>query len=218
MTKLDNLLDPGEFLVGGLFNRILKSAGRFIIAGYASPILVDKDGRIRGDREGDSISLEALDKGYDVMMSRVSRRKLMVYHSSTQIGELIPYYVDEDGVRWDGGVVYNPDGQYEKQGLFVIAEVFDDRAESKRYKAQMEMGNMLAFSIGGETIHRSVICEGGFCRNEIDELELSEVSSCQIGMNPEAKAFILKSIKPKKPNKLSSVESGASLLKMLLTR
>tara|TARA_Y100000310_G_scaffold296427_1_gene328677 strand:+ start:1027 stop:1701 length:675 start_codon:yes stop_codon:yes gene_type:complete len=214
------LYDPGEFLAGGYFTRIIKAAkttdGRFIIAGYASPILKDKKGRTRGDREGDSLSLDALDKGYRIMMKYPSRRNLMGYHSNTQIGELLEGpIIDDSGTIWNDGVIREISPQYPKKGLFVIAEVFPDRQESRRYKMQMEMGNMLAFSIGGETISQKTICEGSFCRNEIDEIDLNEVSSCQIGMNPEAKAFILKAIKPNTLDALVHVKSGAGLLKAL---
>lgn len=214
-----NLYDPGEFHVGGFFDKILKAdKGHFIIAGYAYPILEDQKGRIRGDREGDSISLIALDKGYKRMMSRVARRNLMGYHSNIQIGELKTEFRDEKGVLWKGGVIFEPDEQYHKKGLFIIADVFGDVTEGKRYRTQMEMGNMLAFSVGGESLHRTTICTDGFCRSEIVDMDLSEVSACQIGINPEAKAFILKSIAPNKLSILALAEDGASLLKLLYAK
>ena len=77
---------------------------------------------------------------------------------------------------------------------------------------------MLAFSIGGETLSQKMVCEGGFCRNDIDEIELSEVSSCRDGMNMNARAFILKAIKPNTTNQLSMVQDGVSLLKLLHSR
>lgn len=220
MTGRSTLLDPGEFLVGGYFNRILKaSPERYIIAGYASPQLTDSRGNIRGDREGDNVTLEALDKGYRNMMRRQSRRNLMGYHSSTQIGELLVGPVtDSKGVVWSDGVVYEPNEQYTEKGLFVIAEVFNDTLEGKRYIKQMEKGNMLAFSIGGETLSQKMVCEGGFCRNDIDEIELGEVSSCADGMNNNARAFVLKAIKPNTTNTLSTVKDGASLLRLLHSR
>jgi len=211
-----HLYDPGEFHVGGFFDRILKAdKGHFIIAGYAYPILEDTKGRIRGDRQGDSISLQALDKGYNRMMSRVARRNLMGYHSNIQIGELLENFTDEKGVLWKGGVIYEPDTQYTKKGLFIIADVFGDINEGRRYRVQMEMGSMLAFSVGGESLHRTTICNEGFCRSEIVDMDLSEVSACQTGINPEAKAFILKSIPPNKLSILAHAKDGASLLKLL---
>ncbi len=218
MTNM-NLYDPGEFHVNGFFDKILKAdKGHFVIAGYAYPILEDQKGRIRGDREGDSISLTAMDKGYTRMMARVARRNLMGYHSNVQIGELLVEFTDEKGVLWKGGVIFTPNEQYPKKGLFIIADVFGDINEGRRYRTQMEMGNMLAFSVGGESLHRTTICNEGFCRSEIDDMNLSEVSACQVGINPEAKAFILKSIPPNSPRILALAKSGASLLTLLHAR
>ena len=105
MTEEETITDnSGETDI--ILNRILKSVddGKFVIAGYASPELRDKDGNILPDIEGDSVNLDALDKAFNTMMVRESRRNHMVDHTNMQIGELLFDYTDSEGVVWKSHV------------------------------------------------------------------------------------------------------------------
>jgi len=157
---------------------ILKSEkSRFIIAGYASVDVVDKD--------NERITPEALKEAFEKMMKRKSRRNLMLHHQNIQIGEILPKYVDKNGKVWKSGV--------DDKGLFIVAEVFDDTITGREVIEKMKKGELMSFSIGGRVLPggREVKCDGDKCWTEIVKLELYEVTSCEQGKNPKAKAFIL---------------------------
>jgi len=157
---------------------ILKSEkSRFIIAGYASVDVVDKD--------NERIRPEALKEAFERMMKRKSRRNLMLHHQNIQIGELLPKFVDKNGKVWKSGV--------DNKGLFVVAEVFDDTVTGREVIGRMKKGELMSFSIGGRVLPggREVRCDDDKCWTEIVKLELYEITSCEEGKNPKAKAFIL---------------------------
>jgi len=173
---------------------ITKSDDRFIIGGYANVYMLDADGKVVPDYDNEVVSLEALDEALKVMMKRVSRRNLMLYHSNVQIGEIIHEYTDSEGVTWKTHVVHEPHDQYEKKGLFIVCEVFDDTPISRDIRKQMEDEKLLSFSIGGIPIKKEHKCDDEKCWTEITKLYLAEVSSCEKGVNQESKAFILKQL------------------------
>ena len=217
MTLLDPNEEPYTLHFQTEFTRILKADQKFLIAGYASPKLTDKNGRELPDLEGDAIDLGAMDEALKRMMKIASRRNLMGYHSNTQIGEILFNAIDSDGALWKTHVVFDASAQYPKQGLFIVAELFQDIEEAKRYVKAMQMGHMLSFSIGGEALETQKICSDGVCRKRITVMDLHEVSSCEKGINPEAKAFVLKSHGPSEAAQLvAAAKDGASLLKRLL--
>jgi len=157
---------------------VLKSEkSRFVIAGYASVNIVDKD--------NEKITPEALKEAFEKMMKRESRRNLMLHHQNIQIGEILPKYVDKNGKVWKSGV--------DDKGLFIVAEVFDDTVTGKEVIERMKKGELMSFSIGGRVLPggREVKCDENKCWTEIVRLELYEVTSCDQGKNPKAKAFIL---------------------------
>jgi hypothetical protein len=220
MSYIDDkvLLDPYEELLSlnmdVSFSRILKSASGFYIGGYASPVLIDKKtGEERADLQGESIDLNGLEEAFHRMMKEPSRRNLMGHHTNVQIGEILPSHTDSDGMKWDSGVIRLASKQYPKKGLFIVAKLFEDIKESLRYIRDMKFGHRLSLSIGGEAIERKTICEDKTCRSVITVMDLYETSSCEKGVNPEARAFILKSTKS--DQSLANVDDGASLLKAL---
>ena len=155
---------------------ILKSeTGRFIIAGYASVNIIDKD--------NERIPPEALKEAFEKMMKRKSRRNLMLHHQNIQIGEILPEYKDRNGKVWRSHV--------DKKGLFIVAEVFNDTVTGREVIEKMKRGELMSFSIGGRVLDRDVKCDDNKCWTEIVKLELYEVTSCDQGKNPKAKAFIV---------------------------
>jgi len=199
----------------GTFTRIEKVNDKpFVIGGYASVLLEDEMGREMGDLENDSVTLEALDEGFGRMMKRASRRNLNSYHTHVQIGEILTDYTDSDNVFWKSQVVYTPNEQYKEKGLFILAEVFDDMRDAKLYREAMTKDHMLAFSIGGQALGKKTVCHtSNECFNQITYIDLFEVSSCEKGMNPKAKATIMKRVET---NPLLEVcNSGEELLKKL---
>lgn len=210
-----SLIDEGllRVLLSGQMRRISKSGDRFVIGGYASVLLEDEKGNEIGDLENESVDLDALDEAFTRMMSIKARRNLMAHHSNTQIGELLENYTDSEGTMWKSYVVRIATPQYPRKGLFIISELFRDIQEGKRYIKSMMGGDQLSFSIGGEILRRSEVCDGGKCISRIVMMDLAEVSSCQMGMNPEARAFVMKGAET--PSQLKSANSGAELLSKL---
>jgi len=173
--------------------RIISKADEdFIIGGYANVYMLDEDGNIVPDFDDDVITLEALDEGIKTMMAEPSRRNHMYYHTNMQIGEIVEEHTDSDGVTWKTHVVYEPDEQYDKKGLFIVCKIFHDNPLSVEVMNVMGEGHMLAFSVGGLPLEQKKICDDDKCWNEISKFYLAEVSSCERGINAESKGFIIK--------------------------
>jgi len=198
--------------------RILKATpDRFVIGGYASVLLEDDSGNEIGDFEGDSMDLDALEEAFFRMMKIASRRNLMASHTEAQIGELLEDFTDSDGEFWKSQVIRVPTLKYKRKGLFIVAELFNDMEEARRYRKVMENDRMLALSIGGEAIRRTTVCNtGGDCFVKIVAMDLFGVSSCSAGMNKESLAFVMKGAESNQL--LDSVKTGSSLLRKLRER
>ncbi|MCJ7763272.1 HK97 family phage prohead protease, partial [Candidatus Bathyarchaeota archaeon] len=178
---------------------ILKSSDpkKFVVGGYASVPIIDS--------EKERIRPEAMDQAFKLLMKRVSRRNYMLHHSNIQIGELLWNYRDNQGNTFKSGLDY--DGKLNEQalrsynlkpkqgGLFVLCDVFVDTDSGREAIEEMKKGRLLSFSIGGKILPngRETKCSNGRCWDNIVKLELSEVTSCNEGVNSEAEAFILKS-------------------------
>jgi len=200
--------------VDGEFYRIEKADdGRFVIGGYASVFLEDEFGNAIGDDQNDIVELDALEEAFKRMMAKESRRNLMGVHTNAQIGELIWEYIDSEGILWDSQVVFVPTIQYSKKGLFILAEIFDDVEEAKRFRYEMKKNKMLSLSIGGEALRRKEVCNENTCVNKIVSMDLYEVSSCEVGVNREAKARVMKGTKTHPL--LERAGSGGELLSLL---
>ena len=166
------LLKSGE----GFFD-ILKSASGLVIGGYASIEVVDK--------QNDLITLEALDDAVHKFMGESNYRNVMSNHSNVQVGEVIENYRDNNGVLHKTGV--------DDVGFYVVIKLREDIEKAKEISRGIRKGTLRSFSIGGQAISKkSRTSESMGTYNEIDKLELHEVTICEKGINPEAKFDILK--------------------------
>ena len=142
---------------------ILKSDD-LVIGGYASIEIVDK--------QNDLITLEALDDAVQKYMGEKKYRNVMSNHSNVQVGEV----VEVDNV-----------------GFYVVIKLRDDIEKAKEISRGIRKGTLRSFSIGGQAISkRSKKSDELGQYNEIDKLELHEVTICEKGINPEARFDILK--------------------------
>lgn len=165
------LLKSGE----GFFN-ILKSDD-LIIGGYASIEVVDK--------QNDLITLEALDTAVHKFMGENSYRNVMSNHSNVQVGEVIEQYRDNNGTLHKTGV--------DDVGFYVVIKLREDIEKAKEISRGIRKGTLRSFSIGGQAISKKSRTNSELGKyNEIDKLELHEVTICEKGINPEAKFNILK--------------------------
>ena len=166
------LLKSGE----GFFD-ILKSASGLVIGGYASIEVVDK--------QNDLITLEALDDAVHKFMGENSYRNVMSNHSNVQVGEVIENYRDKNGMIHKTGV--------DDVGFYVVIKLREDIEKAKEISRGIRKGTLRSFSIGGQAISKkSRTSDDMGTYNEIDKLELHEVTICEKGINPEAKFDILK--------------------------
>ena len=155
---------------------ILKSDD-LIIGGYASIEIVDK--------QNDLITLKALDEAVEKYMSEKKYRNVMSNHSNVQVGEVIEKYRDMNGTLHKTGV--------DDVGFYVVIKLRDDIEKAKEISRSIRKGTLRSFSIGGQAISKKQRTSEEFGEyNEIDRLELHEVTICEKGINPEAKFDILK--------------------------
>ena len=155
---------------------ILKSDD-LVIGGYASIEIVDK--------QNDLITLNALDEAVVKYMSEKKYRNVMSNHSNVQVGEVIEKYRDTNGTLHKTGV--------DDVGFYVVIKLRDDIEKAKEISRSIRKGTLRSFSIGGQAISKKQRTSEEFGEyNEIDRLELHEVTICEKGINPEAKFDILK--------------------------
>ena len=155
---------------------ILKS-DNLIIGGYASIEIVDK--------QNDLITLEALNDAVKKYMSDEKYRNVMSNHSNVQVGEVVEKYRDANGVLHKTAV--------DDVGFYVVIKLRDDIEKAKEISRGIRKGTLRSFSIGGQAISKKQRTSDEYGEyNEIDRLELHEVTICEKGINPEAKFDILK--------------------------
>ena len=155
---------------------ILKS-DNLVIGGYASIEIVDK--------QNDLITLEALEEAVKKYMEEEKYRNVMSNHSNVQVGEVIEKYRDSNGVLHKTGV--------DDVGFYVVIKMRDDIEKAKEISRGIRKGTLRSFSIGGQAISKRQRKSEEFGEyNEIEKLELHEVTVCEKGINPEAKFDILK--------------------------
>ena len=156
--------------------RILKSDD-LVIGGYASIEIVDK--------QNDLITLKALEEAVNKYMTTPKYRNVMSNHSNVQVGDVIEKYRDKNGNLHQT--------QVDDVGFYVVIKLRDDIEKAKEIQRGIRKGTLRSFSIGGQALSkRQKTSEDLGQYNEIDKLELHEVTICEKGINPEAKFDILK--------------------------
>ena len=155
---------------------ILKSDD-LIIGGYASIEVVDK--------QNDLITLEALNDAVQKFMGEKNYRNVMSNHSNVQVGEVVESYRDKSGLVHKTHV--------DDVGFYVVIKLREDIEKAKEISRGIRKGTLRSFSIGGQAISKKSRTNSELGKyNEIDKLELHEVTICEKGINPEAKFDILK--------------------------
>ena len=196
MLQQEVLLKHGD--VGSF--QILKSDD-LVIGGYASIEVVDK--------QNDLITIPALDEAVNKFMGENSYRNVMSNHSNVQVGEVIEQYRDNNGTLHKTGV--------DDVGFYVVIKLRDDIEKAKEISRGIRKGTLRSFSIGGQAISKkSRTSDSMGTYNEIDKLELHEVTICEKGINPEAKFDILKSEVEEKMSE--ELEKSITELNSLLTQ
>jgi phage head maturation protease len=184
-SALTELPDEAQKTILDLANHITLSAlphdlrkiaeeGRdFIIYGRASMEVVDK--------EGDLILAEALKEGLPQLLRRA---RLTLNHQDNIIGEILPEYTSKNGVTYKTEVV--------NDRLMLVANVWSDTYDSKQARDRINAGELHSFSISGKALESGLKSDdNGHVFNEIRSLDLSAVTVCEEGMNPEAQFKVI---------------------------
>jgi HK97 family phage prohead protease len=165
---------------------ILKSDD-LVIGGYASIEIVDK--------QNDLITLKALEEAVTKYMETPKYRNVMSNHSNVQVGDVIEKHRDKNGNLHRT--------QVDDVGFYVVIKLRDDIEKAKEISRGIRKGTLRSFSIGGQALSKRKKSNDELGEyNEIDKLELHEVTICEKGINPEAKFDILKEEKEKMSEKL----------------
>jgi phage head maturation protease len=153
-----------------------------VIAGYASPVVRDKDGH--------RIPLQALRPAFKKFMANPQFRNVMIKHRNAQVGVVVPEYTDAQGNKWES--------QVDDIGLFVVCILRDDVKIARDVADMIRKGILRSFSIGGEALARKYVCQNSNssgesqCWWDVTDLELHEITICEEGKNQAAKFILLK--------------------------
>jgi len=154
--------------------------GRLIIAGYASVEVIDS--------QNEFIPLPVLKEAWETFRkSDFSIGSLM--HTNIPVVKILDEYTDSKGQLWKSGV--------DDTGLFVVAEVRQDIEKGKQTADLVRENKLTGFSIGGEALASSIICEGK-CYTRIDKMELHEIAVVDRPANQPSVFTIVKSERLKK--------------------
>ena len=152
-----------------------------IVAGYASPQVVD--------REKHLITKEALKRDLPRFMANPRYRNVNLLHSNVQVGEVIPAWTD----KATGRTYYT---KVDDIGLFTVVKVRTDSSRPKimdKVEQDILNGKLASFSISADAPFdsRRHECVGGTCFWVIDEIQMYEVTICEMPVNPDANFSIL---------------------------
>lgn len=187
LKKSDTLQKVGfEASIERGVETVFKQDDSFVIWGPASVEIVDK--------EGDKITVEALDKALPQLLKRA---RLSLEHTDQIVGRIVQSFKTEDSVKVEiDGTVYErsefPTDVLELDNgnppaLYVAGEIYNDTEQSKRAREQIEQGELNSYSISGEALVTRKQVEDGNVYDDIIDMDLSAVTLCQEGMNQGAK-------------------------------
>ena len=154
---------------------------RVVIAGYASPYIVDK--------EHHRIGLVALKDALPKFMAEKAYRNVMILHSNVQVGHVVEKETDANGKVHTTHV--------DEKGLYAVAVIDRPDLEVGRKTIDLVRKRTLdSWSIAGRAQASKYMCESGECFHQVTRLELYEFTLCEEGKNPAAKFVILKAEEP----------------------
>lgn len=130
---------------------------KWIIAGYGSVDMIDK--------VGDEIPLNALNDALKRFLLQKKALNLMLEHSSTQIGFILP--------KWKG-----LETKVDERGLFLVAEIRRDIETAKEIWEKINSKGLNSFSVKVEVLKqpKKVCKENGECWNILEQINLIEIS------------------------------------------
>jgi len=149
--------------VAKIISSIPPLTNRRIISGYASVAIVD--------REDQKISVLALKEAVKRFMSEEKYRPITVFHSDVLVGRALPKWTDPNT-----GKIHKT--EVDNLGLKCVVEVRDDVEIANKVWDEIIKGNLKSFSVAGTAKKKHDAMEGGKIYQEIDELDLLEITIC----------------------------------------
>jgi hypothetical protein len=177
--------NPAYGTVGVLFKADGPNADytdhEFIVAGYASPQVIDRERHV--------ILKEAMEKDLPRFLANPLYANAQILHSNVQVGQVLPEWKHPET-----GKVYKT--QVDNIGLFCVIRVRTDKYRPKIVDKVIDdiLANKLkSFSISGDAPveSRQHVCKDGECFWIIPEIEFYEFTLCEEGVNQDAKMVVL---------------------------
>ena len=132
------------------------------------------------DREGHRIGLDALRRGLEKFLQNPRYANVNIFHSGIQVGELLPSFTDDEGNTWTSHV--------NDEGLYAVVMFRSDIEIARRAMSEVMKGNLRGFSLSGNSdpATKRQVCEHGICYYEINDVEMYELTLCQVPMNQKS--------------------------------
>jgi hypothetical protein len=157
-----------ELEIAETISSIQPFTNRRIISGYSSVAIVD--------RENQLISIPALKEAVSRFMSEKNYRSVCVFHSDVLVGRVLPKWTDPKT-----GKTYRT--EVDDIGFHVIIELRDDVEIADKVWDEILKGNLKSFSIAGTAKKKHNTFKNGKMCEEIDELDLLEITVCATPVN-----------------------------------
>jgi hypothetical protein len=166
----------------------MQDEDKIIIAGYASVEVIDSQGEL--------IPLPVLKDAWEKFKANKYFATGSLMHTNIPVIRILDEYKDSKGQVWKSGV--------DDTGLFIVAEVRNDIEKGKQTIELIKIGQLTGFSIAGEALASSTVCEGK-CYTRIDKMELHEIAVVDRPANQPSVFTIVKSEGLRKLEELTSL-------------
>ena len=166
----------------------MQDEDKIIIAGYASVEVIDSQGEL--------IPLPVLKEAWEKFKANKYFATGSLMHTNIPVIRILDEYKDLKGQVWKSGV--------DDTGLFIVAEVRNDIEKGKQTIELIKIGQLTGFSIAGEALASSTVCEGK-CYTRIDKMELHEIAVVDRPANQPSVFTIVKSEGLRKLEELTSL-------------
>jgi hypothetical protein len=154
-------------------------ANRFIVAGYASPVMIDRENHV--------ITHKALRDDLPRFMANDGEyANINLMHQNLTVGKALAEFTDAAGKTYKTEV--------DDVGLFIVAEIRTDDAAPPICKQVIDdilKGELKCYSISGHTQHPKTVCDDTGCHVQVDDISLAEITLCFEGVNPKAEFEVI---------------------------
>ena len=138
-----------------------------VIAGYGNCSIIDSDNQ--------HIPPQVLQKGIETLLNDDGfYANIMLTHSNIQIGKIIDSYGEHKT-------------HVDDNGLYIVATLRKDLEIANNVWDKIVNGEIDSFSISGEVIASHNVCDSNSCWEQIDKINLFEISLCQFPVNKASK-------------------------------